>query len=44
MCYVSYKFLCNAIFSSYYYSLFAVKIIFENGVTGYITLLCTTIT
>ena len=35
--------MCHAIFRSSDYSQFAVKIIFENSVTGYTTLLCITI-
>ena len=44
MCYVNYKSMCHAKFPRSYYSQFAVKIIFENSVTGYITLLCIAIT
>ena len=44
MCNINYKFIYyyNVPFS--YYSQFTVIILFDNGVTGYITLLCITIT
>ena len=44
MCYINYKFICYANIPSSYYCQFAVKINFENSVTAYIILLCTTIT
>ena len=44
VCYINYKSICYAHFPILYYSQFTVKIIFENSVTGYIPLLCMTIT
>ena len=44
MCNINYKFIYYANFPFSYYSQFTVIIIFDNSVTGYITLLCITIT
>ena len=44
MCNINYKFIYYAYLLFSYYSQFIVIIIFDNGVTGYITLLCITIT
>ena len=44
MCNIIYKFIYHANLLFSYYSQFTVIIFFDNGVTGYITLLCMTIT
>ena len=44
MCIINYKFIYYANLPFSYYSQFTVMIFFDNGVTGYITLLCMTIT
>ena len=44
MCYINNKFIFYANIPSSNYSQFTVKIMFENSVTGYMTLLCMSIT